>query len=102
MAKDDDGNYDTPASNGSGNGNYLTPEPAPESDISETISSVTEEEERKKQDQLTTVKTAKQYISQSIGGKMLEERVAMNKEVTEASTKKGAYDKKNDGNVESI
>ena len=25
---------------------------------------------------------------------MLEERVAMNKEVTEASTKKGAYDKK--------
>ena len=59
MAKDDDdGNYETPSSNGNGNGNYLTPEPAPESDISETISSVTDEEERKKQDQLTPV-TAK-------------------------------------------
>ena len=98
---DDDGNYDTPASNGNGNGNYLTPEPQSESDITDTISSVTDEEERKKQDQLTSV-TAKKHISHSIEGKMLEERVAMNKEVTEASTKKGAYDKKNDGNVESI
>ena len=43
---DDDGNYDTPGSNG--NGNYLTPEPSPESDISETISSVTDEEKKKK------------------------------------------------------
>ena len=90
---DDDGNYDTPGSNGNGNGNYLTPEPSPESDISDTISSVTDEEKRKKEDQLKAV-TAKKHISHSIEGKMLEERVAMNKEVTEASTKKGAYDKK--------
>jgi len=93
---DDDGNYDTPASNGNGNGNgngnYLTPAPTPESDISETISSVTEEEERKKQDQLTTVKTAKQYVSQSIEGKMLEERVAMDKEVT-STTRVTYYNK---------
>ena len=46
---------------------------------------------RKKEDQLKAV-TAKKHISHSIEGKMLEERVAMNKEVTEGSTKKGAYD----------
>ena len=42
---DDDGDYETPGSNG--NGNYDTPEPSPESEISSTISSVTDEEERK-------------------------------------------------------
>ena len=89
---DDDGNYET-AGGSNGNGNYDTPEPSPESEISSTISSVTDEEERKKQDQLKAV-TAKQYISHSIEGKMLEERVAMNKEVTEGSTRKGAYDTK--------
>ena len=47
---DDDENYDTPGSNG--NGDYNTPAPTPASEISETISSVTDEEERKKQDQL--------------------------------------------------
>ena len=86
---DDDGNFETPSRQSS----YLTPEPHSESDITGTISSVTEEEERKKQDQLTSV-TAKKHISHSIEGKMLEERVAMNKEVTEGSTKKGAYDTK--------
>ena len=79
---DDDGNYETPSqSNGNGNGNYLTPEPHSESDITETISSVTDEEERKKQDQLTAV-TAKKHISHSIEGKMLEERVEMEKGVS--------------------
>ena len=43
---DDDGNYDTPGSNG--NGNYNTPAPTPASDISDTISSVLDEEEREK------------------------------------------------------
>ena len=63
MAKDDDdGNYETP-SNGNGNGNYLTPEPHSESDITETISSVTDEEERKKQDQLTAVTAKKTHQS---------------------------------------
>ena len=91
---DDDGKYDTAGeSNGNGNGNYLTPEPHSESDITETISSVTDEEERKKQDQLKAV-TAKKYISHSMEGKMLEERAEMSKEVTEGSTKKGAYDTK--------
>ena len=90
---DDDGNYDTPASNGNGNGNYLTPEPHSESDITETISSVTDEEERKKQDQLTAV-TAKKHISHSIEGKMLEERAKIDTAVREGSTKKGAYDNK--------
>lgn len=88
---DDDGDYETPGSNG--NGDYNTPEPSPESEISSTISSVTDEEERKKQDQLKAV-TAKKYVSHSIEGKMLEERAEMNKEVTEGSTKKGAYDTK--------
>ena len=52
---DDDGNFETPSRQSS----YLTPvAPTPESDITDTISSVTDEEERKKQDQLTSV-TAK-------------------------------------------
>ena len=55
MTKDDnDGNFETPSRQSS----YLTPEPHSESDITGTISSVTEEEERKKQDQLRAV-TAK-------------------------------------------
>ena len=46
---DDDGKFETPSRQSSGNGNYLTPiPPTPQSEISETISSVTEEEERKK------------------------------------------------------
>ena len=62
---DDDGNYDTPASNG--NGNYLTPEPQSESDITDTISSVTDEEERKKQDQLKTVTEKKTHFTKYRG-----------------------------------
>ena len=80
----DDGDYDTPGSNG--NGDYNTPA----SEISETISSVTDEEERKKQDQLKAV-TAKKYISHSIEGQMLEERVALNKEVTFGATTRVTY-----------
>ena len=46
---DDDGKYETPGSNGNGNGNYLTPIPhSTESEISETISSVTDEEKKKR------------------------------------------------------
>ena len=87
---DDDGDYDTPDSNGNGNGNYLTPTPHSESDITDTISSVTSEEEKKKQDQLRSV-TAKKHISHSIEGKMLEERVALNKEVTFGATTRVTY-----------
>ena len=85
---DDDGDYDTPSSNG--NGDYNTPAPSPASEISETISSVTDEEERKKQDQLKAV-TARKYISHSIEGQMLEERVALNKEVTFGATARVIY-----------
>ena len=81
---DDDGDYDTPPSNG--NGDYNTPA----SEISETISSVTDEEERKKQDQLKAV-TAKKYIPHSVEGQMLEERVALNKEVTFGATTRVTY-----------
>ena len=42
---DNDGNYETPESDG--NGNYNTPAPTPASEIRETISSVTDEENRK-------------------------------------------------------
>ena len=87
---DDDGDYDTPDSNGNGNGNYLTPTPHSERDITDTISSVTSEEEKKKQDQLRSV-TAKKHISHSIEGKMLEERVALNKEVTFGATTRVIY-----------
>ena len=93
---DDDGNYDTPGSNGNGNGNgnYLTPIPhSTESDISETISSVLDEEGKNKDDQLKAV-TAREYISHSIEGKMLEERAKIDTAVREGSTIKGAYDKK--------
>ena len=66
------------------------------SDITSTISSVEDELERKKQDQLKriTEPDTREYISKSIEGKMLEERAKINKAVTEGSTKKGAYDKK--------
>ena len=66
------------------------------SDITSTISSVEDELERKKQDQLKriTEPDTRGYISESIEGKMLEESPKINKAVTEGSTKKGAYDKK--------
>ena len=97
MSKDDDdGDYETPGSNGNGNGNYLTPEPHSESDITETISSVTDEEERKKQDRLKRIAEpdTRGYISHSIEGKMLEERARVDTATREGSTKKDEYDTK--------
>ena len=90
---DDDGKYDT-AGESNGNGDYNTPAPTPASEISETISSVTDEEERKKKDQLKriTEPDTRGYISHSIEGKMLEERAKVDTAVREGSTKKGAYD----------